>query len=447
MARKTTRRHSQGETSRQAILDATLRIAGQRGYVGTTLAQVTRASGLPASSVYWHFGNKDELLADALDHGLAQWDGTVPPWGELDPERPREDELFAQMAAITRTLDEASGFWRMGLLIALETGPQVGSGPRERFVAARRRALARVADWWQRSLAAERHAGVAGDADDGSTQADAARAQTLALLTMVAMDGLFLTHQSDHDEDLGPLLRLAAVGLDAAARQLSEGLAPLRPTPAAPPMRRVVADPDSSRSRFLEAAASVAAESGYEGASISRICERAGLPASSLYWHFKDKDDLLAAVIEHSYQEWSLAQPGWLPPEPGTQWQDALRAHFAVSLGGLADRPLFLRMGHQLLLLQRENPPAARERFVAVRRQARLVSREWYADALGVEADDGLPDGMSLLTMVLSDGLFFSNQIDVPTWDVEVFAELVVTMLSTAAERPVAVRGQAAAPS
>lgn len=54
---------------------------------------------------------------------------------------------------------------------------------------------------------------------------------------------------------------------------------------------------------------------------------------------------------------------------------------------------------------------------------------------------------MSLLTMVLSDGLFFSNQIDVPTWDVEVFVELVVTMLSTAAERPVAVRGQAAAPS
>lgn len=84
------------------------------------------------------------------------------------------------------------------------------------------------------------------------------------------------------------------------------------------------------------------------------------------------------------------AQPGWLPPEPGTRWQDALRAHFAVSLRGLADRPLFLRMGHQLLLLQRENPPAARERFVAVRRRARLVSREWYADALGVEADDGL---------------------------------------------------------
>jgi AcrR family transcriptional regulator len=70
MARQTTRRHAQGEASRRTILEATLRIAGERGYVGTTLAQVTKASGLPASSVYWHFHNKDELLADALEHGF-----------------------------------------------------------------------------------------------------------------------------------------------------------------------------------------------------------------------------------------------------------------------------------------------------------------------------------------------------------------------------------------
>lgn len=429
MARKTTRRHSQGEASRQAILEATLRIAGQRGYVGTTMAQVTRSSGLPASSVYWHFGNKDELLADALDHGFAQWDGALPPWGALDPERRREDELFEQMEGVTRTLDEEPGFWRMGLLIALETGPQVGSGPRERFIAVRRQALARVADWWRRSLADDREPG---DADDPTI---AEHARTLALLTLVAMDGLFLAHQSDHDEDLGPLLRLAAAGLDAAAVRLSEGIDTTRPTRTAPTPPRVLADPDSSRIRLLEAAAVVAAESGYEGASISRICERAGLPASSLYWHFKDKDDLLAAVIEHSYQEWFLAQPAWLPPEPGTPWEDALRAHFAVSLRSLSDSPLFLRMGHLLLLLQRENPPAARARFVAVRRQARLVTQAWYADVLGADADPALPEAMSLLSMVLSDGLFFSNQIDEPTWDVAVFVELVVTMLAAAADR------------
>jgi AcrR family transcriptional regulator len=428
MARKTTRRHSQGEASRLAILDATLRIAGERGYVGTTMAQVTRASGLPASSVYWHFRNKDDLLAAALDHGFAKWDSAVPPWGDLDPGLPRAADLLAQMETITRTLDHEPGFWRMGLLIALETGPSVGSAPRERFLDVRSRAIGRMADWWRRSLAAEHDA-----AGTGPEERDD-HARTLALLTIVAMDGLFLAHQSDHDEDLGPLLRLLALGLDEAAHRLVAGIDPARaPRPPAIRPRVVAVDPDSSRARLLDAAAVVAAESGYDGASISRICQRAGLPASSLYWHFKDKDDLLAAVIEHSYQEWFVAQPAWLPPEPGTTWQDALRAHFAVSLRSLADRPLFLRMGHLLLLLERDDPPAARARFVAVRRQARLVTREWYADVLGAGTSPDLADAMSLMSMVLSDGLFFSNQLDVPTWDVELFDELVVTMLDAAA--------------
>ncbi|HEY0903586.1 MAG TPA: TetR/AcrR family transcriptional regulator [Marmoricola sp.] len=440
MARKTTRRHSQGEASRQAILEATLRIAGERGYVGTTMAQVTRASGLPASSVYWHFGNKDELLADALDHGFALWESAMPVWGELDTARPRADELLAQMGAITRTLDEEPGFWRMGLLIALETGPQVGSGPRQRFVAVRRRTLARLADWWRRSLTAELRAA---GADATATEAVEEHARTLALLTLVAMDGLFLAHQSDDEEDLSLPLQLAAAGLDAAARRLGAGVVAARPARTQPAAPRIVADPDSGRARILDAAAAVAAESGYDGASISRICERAGLPASSLYWHFKGKDDLLAAVIEHSYQEWFLTQPGWVPPEAGTPWQDAVRTHFAVSLRSLADHPLFLRMGHLLLLLRRENPPAARARFVSVRRQARLIIRAWYAEVLGADADSDLPDAMSLLSMALSDGLFFSNQVDVPTWDVDLFVELLVTILTAAADRPVGLRDEA----
>ena len=40
---------------------------------------------------------------------------------------------------------------------------------------------------------------------------------------------------------------------------------------------------------------------------------------------------------------------------------------------------------------------------------------------------------MSLLTIALFDGLFMSNQLDVPTWDVELFDELLVTMLAAAA--------------
>ena len=74
MARKTERRHKQGDESRQAILEATLSIAAERGYDGTTVALVQEATGLPASSIYWHFGSKDQLLAATQVGAVARQD-------------------------------------------------------------------------------------------------------------------------------------------------------------------------------------------------------------------------------------------------------------------------------------------------------------------------------------------------------------------------------------
>ena len=67
MPAKTDRRHRQGQESRQRILDAALAIAAERGYDGTTVALVCERAGLPASSVYWQFRNKDELLLAMAD--------------------------------------------------------------------------------------------------------------------------------------------------------------------------------------------------------------------------------------------------------------------------------------------------------------------------------------------------------------------------------------------
>ena len=429
MPRKSSRTHAQGDASRRAILDVTLRIAGERGYVGTTVAQVTQASGLPASSIYWHFGNKDDLLADALEHGYRRWQEGSPPWSELAPALPRRDALLRELRKVAAGVEEYSGFWRMGLLLALETGPAVGSAPRARFLEVRREATERLRDWWASVLPAD------------AAASPARPATVLAQLTLSAMDGLFVAHQSDQDRDFDPVLRLLAAGLDEAAHQLtggpggSESGGKPRAHAPAPASRLVDADPTASRTRFLRAAAEVSAESGYEGATISRICARAGLPASSLYWHFKDKDELLAAVVEHSYQEWLVGQPAWLPPEPGTSWPHELGGHLAVSLRSLGERPLFLRIGHLLLLLRRDDPPAGRAVFVAVRRRALLITTQWFQEALAAEPDldPALPEQLSLLVMMLSDGLFFSNQLDTPSWDIELFAELLVCIIEAAA--------------
>jgi AcrR family transcriptional regulator len=88
MPRKTDRRHQQGDQSRQRILEATLDIAAERGYDGTTVSLVTERTGMPASSVYWHFTNKDELLAETLEYSYDQWRGAADVW-EISGAGPR----------------------------------------------------------------------------------------------------------------------------------------------------------------------------------------------------------------------------------------------------------------------------------------------------------------------------------------------------------------------
>src|SRR6201999_3405085 len=78
--------------------------------------------------------------------------------------------------------------------------------------------------------------------------------------------------------------------------------------------RRSRADGELSRSRILDAATEIAAERGYEGTSIALVSKKCGLPASSIYWHFTDKDDLIAAVIERSFASWLAA---WQFPHEG----------------------------------------------------------------------------------------------------------------------------------
>ncbi len=54
------------------------------------------------------------------------------------------------------------------------------------------------------------------------------------------------------------------------------------------------------RERILDAAADQFLDRGYDGASINRIIEEAGISKGALYYYFDDKEDLFATVIEQA---------------------------------------------------------------------------------------------------------------------------------------------------
>jgi AcrR family transcriptional regulator len=105
-----TKKQEQGEQSRELILDATERLMGTKGYAATSISDVRRACGLPASSIYWHFGSKEGVLAAVMERGADRYFAAIP--AEADVER--------QLAVVTQQQEQHPLFLRLFLLLALE---------------------------------------------------------------------------------------------------------------------------------------------------------------------------------------------------------------------------------------------------------------------------------------------------------------------------------------
>ncbi len=54
-----------------------------------------------------------------------------------------------------------------------------------------------------------------------------------------------------------------------------------------------------SRQKFIDAAIALIREQGYAATSVDEICARAGMKKGSFFHHFKSKEELLLAAIEH----------------------------------------------------------------------------------------------------------------------------------------------------
>ncbi|MGZ4493355.1 MAG: TetR/AcrR family transcriptional regulator [Nocardioides sp.] len=192
---------------------------------------------------------------------------------------------------------------------------------------------------------------------------------------------------------------------------------------------------EASRTRILKAAAQIAAECGYEGTTISKVTKRSGLPVSSVYWFFRDKEHLLAEVVRHSFDEWIAHAPTWdAPPASGSDAGEVLRAILTRSTSGLATAPDFLRIGHMLLLEQRAEEPAGREIFLQSRRDVEMSIAAWFAPLLPDRARQERPDlarDLARIVIASTDGLFLAYQID-QAGDPADFIDMVVTIFEAA---------------
>lgn len=197
--------------------------------------------------------------------------------------------------------------------------------------------------------------------------------------------------------------------------------------------RRRRADGELSRERILDAATEVAAERGYEGTSIALVSKKCGLPASSIYWHFKDKDDLIAAVIERSFGSWLSA---WQLPDEGAA-QDRMVEMAMQIAKALLDSPDFIRLGLMLALERRPVEARARAMFLQARAQAfndlTRVIRE-----LTPELPDAQVHQLATYAIAGADGLFIAKELGGDSVDLIALFEMHACALYDTALRLIA---------
>lgn len=170
---------------------------------------------------------------------------------------------------------------------------------------------------------------------------------------------------------------------------------------------------EASRQKILAAAIAIAAERGYEGTTISRVTARSGLPASSLYWHFGDKDGLLAAAVDESFREWRENHRLWSEDAEPDDLGDALRRMLAVRLDSIVDGNVFFCIGTMLTLEARDQESAARVRFQEIRAGVTVAMRDWYSERIAAELqerDPALIDDLVDLTTSFIQGVFLAHR-------------------------------------
>jgi TetR/AcrR family transcriptional repressor of nem operon len=82
---------SKAEKTREYIIEKAAPIFNMKGYAGTSLQDLTNATGLTKGSIYGNFKNKDEVAVAVYEHSIALLDRRITAF--LEPRHSMLDKL------------------------------------------------------------------------------------------------------------------------------------------------------------------------------------------------------------------------------------------------------------------------------------------------------------------------------------------------------------------
>lgn len=171
-----------------------------------------------------------------------------------------------------------------------------------------------------------------------------------------------------------------------------------------------------TRDKILAASLKLVASKGYAGTSISMICQEAGLNASSLYWFFKNKEDLFLSAIKDAADEFLSvvrAPQERAPVAPTETLEDTIR----ILARQLERNASFLRLLLIMMLEDHGLPPDVRARLADIRASSLLWWKALLArqfSALGETTAQILAAEFAPLCRATVNGAFIAQQYGEP---------------------------------
>lgn len=166
------------------------------------------------------------------------------------------------------------------------------------------------------------------------------------------------------------------------------------------------------RKRLVEAAATVFAQKGFNGASIEEVAETAGFSKGAVYSNFSGKEELFLALVTQRIQasliaiEETVSRSGGTPEDA---WENA-----ASALASILERDPHWHVLFLEFWLFAMRHPAAHRLLAEHRKQARAaIAAALERQSRGIEKGLAIPrDAFAAILFALFNGLAIEHLID-----------------------------------
>jgi AcrR family transcriptional regulator len=341
-------REQVADSQRTRLMDATIELVGERGYSGTTVADLVALAGISRKAFYEHYANKQECFLATYDAIVAENLARVSSAAD-EVEGMRERESYGLETLFERTLSHH----HRARLVLIEVGAlgPAGIARREQLVSAYEGLL-------------RENLGVA--PRPGPIPNPLLRAMVGGMLRV-----LYTRVQKDAQTELPGLTpdlvawSFSYSPLPEAMQSIRElrpshlpaalvgGRAPGTLSPRATSSRRRAATrrtpsispsfvAHSQRERILDAVAQLSAEKGYAAFTVEDIAAYASVSLKAFYEHFADKEDAFLVAYEVGHGKGlAIVERAY---DGEHDWRAGVRAAVATLFDFLASEPVFAHM-------------------------------------------------------------------------------------------------------